>query len=122
MDWAPALGAWICRHFAVIPKLVHVAQCGFVCHRFVNGSDYPVPGINAAIRTSTLAEAGLITDKERLHLNEIYSYNPLVFDFVVKRTLKHPETRQQLPLSMFRVPRELRRKQAAPQEGLSDDS
>jgi len=76
-------------------------------HRFINGSDYPVPGINAAIRTSTLADAGLITDEERLYLNEIYSYNPLVFDFVVKRTLRHPETQRRLPLSMFRVPEEL---------------
>ena len=109
-------------HLHVDGPLLRILEREDLHHRFVNGSDYPVPGINAAIRTSTLAEAGLITDKERLHLNEIYSYNPLVFDFVVKRTLKHPETRQQLPLSMFRVPRELRRKQAAPQEGLSDDS
>jgi mannonate dehydratase len=76
-------------------------------HRFVNGSDYPVPGINAATRTSTLVDAGLITDEQRLYLNEIYSYNPLVFDFVVKRTLKHPETGRGLPVSMFRAPKEL---------------
>lgn len=69
--------------------------------RLVNGSDYPLPAINALIRTRSLASAGFITGDERTALNEIYNYNPLLFDFVLKRTLRHPETKQKLAASVF---------------------
>jgi hypothetical protein len=36
-------------------------------------------------------------------LNEIYHYNPLLFDFVLKRTLKLPGTNKRLPPSVFMV-------------------
>ena len=64
--------------------------------RLVNGSDYPLPAINALIRTRSLASDGFITGEERTALNEIYDYNPLLFDFVLKRTMRHPETKQKL--------------------------
>ena len=70
-------------------------------HRLVNGSDYPLPAINILIRTKTLVEYGYITKEERIYLNEIYDYNPLLFDFVLKRTLKLPNTNQRLPASIF---------------------
>jgi predicted TIM-barrel fold metal-dependent hydrolase len=69
--------------------------------RLVNGSDYPLPAINALIRTRSLASDGFITSEERTALNEIYDYNPLLFDFVLKRTMRHPETKQQLAPSVF---------------------
>jgi predicted TIM-barrel fold metal-dependent hydrolase len=69
--------------------------------RIVNGSDYPLPAINALIHTRGMARAGFITDDERVHLNEIYDYNPLLFDFVLKRTMRHPETKQKLAPSVF---------------------
>ena len=69
--------------------------------RLVNGSDYPLPAINLVIRTSELVESGFITQEERQYLNEIYDYNPLLFDFVVKRTMRHPETGQKLSPSIF---------------------
>ena len=69
--------------------------------RLVNGSDYPLPAINALIRTGSMARAGFITDEERAQLNEIYDYNPLLFDFVLKRTMRHPETKQTLAPSVF---------------------
>ena len=69
--------------------------------RLVNGSDYPLPAINILIRTKSLARAGFITDQERAYLNEIYDYNPLLFDFVLKRTMRHPETKQKLAPSIF---------------------
>jgi mannonate dehydratase len=56
--------------------------------RLVNGSDYPLPAINIIIRTTKLVELGLISDQERICLNEIYDYNPLLFDFVLKRTIR----------------------------------
>ncbi|MGZ9143446.1 MAG: amidohydrolase family protein [Candidatus Binatia bacterium] len=69
--------------------------------RLVNGSDYPLPAINALIRTRSLASDGFITGEERTALNEIYDYNPLLFDFVLKRTMRHPDTKQKLAPSVF---------------------
>lgn len=69
--------------------------------RLVNGSDYPLPAINVLIRTRTLHKQGYITPEQRLCLNEIYDYNPLLFDFVLKRTIKVPGTEQRLPASIF---------------------
>lgn len=60
--------------------------------RLVNGSDYPLPAINILIQTKYLVRHGFITPKERKILNEIYKYNPLIFDYAVKRTVKDPET------------------------------
>lgn len=56
--------------------------------RCINGSDYPLPAINALIRTSAIVDAGLITADERELLNEIDRHDPLLFDFVLKRTLR----------------------------------
>jgi uncharacterized protein len=75
--------------------------------RLVNGSDYPLPAINVLIRTSSLVRNGYITEDERACLNEIYDYNPLLFDFALKRTIKHPESQKQLPASLFMVNRAL---------------
>lgn len=69
--------------------------------RLVNGSDYPLPAINIVISTRALGRAGYITRAERTCLNEIYDYNPLLFDFVLKRTLKLPGAGQRLPASVF---------------------
>lgn len=70
-------------------------------HRLVNGSDYPLPAINSLIWTRSFARNGFITAEERRYLNEIYDYNPLMFDFVLKRTMRHPETKQKLAPSVF---------------------
>lgn len=69
--------------------------------RLVNGSDYPLPAINVLIRTRTLVKNGYITAVERQFLNEVYDYNPLLFDFVLKRTIKLPGTQKRLPASIF---------------------
>jgi mannonate dehydratase len=69
--------------------------------RLVNGSDYPLPAINILIRTGVLFKQGYISQEERACLNEVYDYNPLLFDFVLKRTLKLPGTEKRLPKSIF---------------------
>jgi predicted TIM-barrel fold metal-dependent hydrolase len=69
--------------------------------RLVNGSDYPLPAINILIRTGGLQKQGYITIDERVWLNEIYDYNPLLFDFALKRTLKVPGSKKRLPASIF---------------------
>lgn len=71
--------------------------------RLVNGSDYPLPAVNVLIRTGTLVKKGYITAAERESLNEIYNYNPLLFDFVLKRTIKLPGTGKRLAGSIFMI-------------------
>jgi len=69
--------------------------------RLVNGSDYPLPAVNILIRMRPLVRSGYISAEEGDSLKEIYHYNPLLFDFTLKRTLKHPETGRRLPASVF---------------------
>jgi predicted TIM-barrel fold metal-dependent hydrolase len=70
--------------------------------RLLNGSDYPLPGVNLIIWTRWLVHLKMITAAERKALNEIWNQNPLLFDFVLKRTLKDPKTGRPLPASAFR--------------------
>ena len=76
-------------------------------HRLVNGSDYPLPAINIVTQTRALVRAGFITAQERRQLNEIYAYNPLLFDFVLKRTVKHPKTGRHFSTEVFMLPEPL---------------
>ena len=69
--------------------------------RLVNGSDYPLPAINVLIRTSALRKQAYITSDERTWLNEIYDYNPLLFDLVLKRAIRIPGTERRLPPKVF---------------------
>jgi hypothetical protein len=81
--------------------LTTILQRNNLHERLLNGSDYPLPAINVLIRTGPMVKAGYITAAERESLNEIYDYNPLLFDFVLKRTIKLPGTDKRLPASVF---------------------
>jgi uncharacterized protein len=59
--------------------------------RLVHGSDYPLPAVNLVVRLGRLVEFGFITPKEQKVLQEIYDYNPLLFEFAVKRTVRWNE-------------------------------
>lgn len=75
--------------------------------RMVNGSDYPIPAVNISRPTevSSIIYGKYITKKDMKALNMIYSYNPLLFDFVVKRTIAKDITARKreplIPESMF---------------------
>lgn len=69
--------------------------------RLVNGSDYPLPAINLLIRTKPLVRAGYLTADEAASLKEIYGFNPLLFDYALKRCLKLPGTNKRLPARVF---------------------
>ena len=69
--------------------------------RLVNGSDYPLPAVNLLIRMRPLVKQGYINADEAESLKEIYDYNPLLFDFVLKRTLKLPGTSKGFPALIF---------------------
>lgn len=85
-------------------KLEAVLDMQVLHHRFVNGSDYPLPAINILYKTSQLENMGFVSDTERELLNEIYSYNPILFDFVLKRTIKSPRGNNKLLKSAFLIP------------------
>ena len=55
--------------------------------RLLNGSDYPLPGVMPLYSIDYLAELGFIDRATAPVLSEIRRYNPLLFDFVLKRHL-----------------------------------
>ena len=69
--------------------------------RLLNGSDYPLPGVDLVIWTRRLMQLRMITPQERHALNELWKRNPLLFDFVLKRTLKDPKTGRRWPADLF---------------------
>jgi len=69
--------------------------------RLLNGSDYPLPAVNILIRTRPLVKQGYLNESEGQSLKEIYDFNPLLFDFVLKRTITLPGTTKTLPASVF---------------------
>jgi len=50
-----------------------------------------------------LVKHGFISRQERKHLNEIYHCNPLLFDYVLKRTIRAPGTRERLSADVFQA-------------------
>jgi len=67
----------------------------------INGSDYPLPAVNFVIQTSALVRSGHITSTDRDLINEIYDVNPMLFDYVLKRSIKHSTTGKHFPASIF---------------------
>jgi hypothetical protein len=71
--------------------------------RLLHGSDYPLPGIPVLTRPQRLADAGLLDAAAVPVLLQIREHNPLLFDFVLKRSLR-AGTRA-LPAAVFETRR-----------------
>ncbi|MBC7756741.1 MAG: amidohydrolase family protein [Bdellovibrio sp.] len=56
--------------------------------RLLNGSDYPLPGIFPLINTTQLAKMDLLKLEYMPFLQQVKAYNPLMFDFAVKRLIE----------------------------------
>jgi len=56
--------------------------------RLLNGSDYPLPGVMPIFSVDYLVSIGLIEAAAAPVLKEIRAHNPLLFDFVLKRSLR----------------------------------
>lgn len=56
--------------------------------RLLNGSDYPLPGIMPIFSVEYLVSLGLLDAAAAPVLTEIRAHNPLLFDFVLKRSLR----------------------------------
>lgn len=71
--------------------------------RMTYGSDYPLPASAFLNPNKNLQDHGFITRSERKALDEIQRFNPLLYDFVLKRTLRLPDNRQvRLPDMIFK--------------------
>ncbi len=56
--------------------------------RLLNGSDYPLPGVIPLFSVDALVEKGWLQKAEGSVLKQIREYNPLMFDFALKRSLR----------------------------------
>lgn len=76
---------------------------GLFAERLVYGSDYPLPSIGFLKPVENLAYWGFISEQQVKLLNEIWALNPLLYDFVLKRTIHHPtDNNKRLADSIFR--------------------
>jgi uncharacterized protein len=55
--------------------------------RLINGSDYPLPGVIPLISPRRFVKQHFLTESQAEVLSEIRRYNPVLFDFVLKRSL-----------------------------------
>ncbi len=86
----------------IISRIIKNTQpSGILSGRIYNGSDYPLPAVALLNPTKRLARKGLIPEDYRKWLNEIYSYNPLLFNFVTKRSIALPGSEHRLPEEVF---------------------
>ena len=56
--------------------------------RLLHGSDYPLPGIPAAVRLPVLVKAGLLDTADAPTLDTLREHNPLLFDLALKRLVR----------------------------------
>ena len=85
------------------PVLARIVRARDWHGRLLNGSDYPLPGYMPAFSLRRLADAGFLSTDEAQVLREIRTYNPLLFDFVLKRHLAVDGER--LPSAVFETAR-----------------
>lgn len=57
--------------------------------RLLNGSDYPLPGVYPLFSMTTMVARGYIDAAQAKTIRAIRPHNPLLFDFVLKRTVRH---------------------------------
>lgn len=57
--------------------------------RLINGSDYPLPGVLPLVSLRKIVGWGLIEQSSADYLVKLRRYNPLLFDFVLKRSLRY---------------------------------
>lgn len=79
--------------------------------RLLNGSDYPLPGVMPIVSVDRFVERGWVRSAAAPVLKAVREHNPLLFDFVLKRTLRVNGRR--LPAQVFETrqffePRETR--------------
>ena len=67
--------------------------------RLLNGSDYPLPSVMPVFSLENWVGEGYLVPEHAAVLSEVRHYNPLLFDFLLKRLLKF--NGQKLSVSVF---------------------
>lgn len=76
--------------------------CDLSLHkRLFNGSDYPIPALSILNPTKQLGKLGLLEEGAEALLNEIFRFNPLLFDFVLKRNLQSRHGKKKFADTLF---------------------
>lgn len=70
------------------PALTRVIERTDWHPRLLNGSDYPLPGVMPIFSADYLVALGLLRPAEAGVLKQIRYHNPLLYDFVLKRSLR----------------------------------
>lgn len=79
--------------------LKHVLQRTDWHHRLHNGTDYPLPGVFPLISSEQFYREGMLEKEHVPFLQEVRKYNPIMFDFAMKRLLSFEG--KQFPASVF---------------------
>jgi mannonate dehydratase len=69
--------------------------------RLVNGSDYPLPGIPLLTFVRQFSYLGFVTEVEARALGNVFNSNPLLGDFLLKRTIRDPASGRGLDPRIF---------------------
>ena len=69
--------------------------------RLINGSDWPLPNVNVLYRLGPLAAAGFLAKEDLGPLQEIYAWNPLLFDLALKLAVRSPANQQGFAPEVF---------------------
>ena len=80
--------------------------------RLLNGSDYPLPGVTALFDLDDMVKHGFLSADVVPVLETIQDHNPLMFDFVLKRTVRRQGAR--FATSVFETARHLVAPSGAP--------
>jgi predicted TIM-barrel fold metal-dependent hydrolase len=68
--------------------------------RLVDGTDWPLPAIRVMVSTRRFEREGFLTAEERAALDEVFEFDPRLFDLVLKRTVRGPGG-ERFPASVF---------------------
>jgi predicted TIM-barrel fold metal-dependent hydrolase len=82
-----------------VPALAKVIEREDWHPRLLNGSDYPLPGVMPIFSVDYLVSLKLAQESAAPVLKQIRAYNPLLFDFVLKRHLR--SNGKALPKNVF---------------------
>ncbi len=70
--------------------------------RLLYGSDYPLPAVDILNQNYALSLLGYLDEDIIEELDEIQTVNPLLYNFVLMRSLKHPDSGAQFSEDLFR--------------------
>ena len=79
--------------------LKHLLQRTDWHHRLHNGTDYPLPGVFPLITSGQFYREGMLAQEHVPFLQEVRKYNPIMFDFALKRLLSFEG--KSFPASVF---------------------